>query len=424
MINIFNKIFKNTETKTYYSKDFEQLNKNSKAGKIFDLISKFSETSELRYVGGVIRKIINKEKVDDIDLATNLDPKKVSEIFKKNKISFYETGIKYGTITAKIDDYKFEITTLRKDLISDGRHAKVEFSENWYEDASRRDFTFNAIYSDLHGNLYDPFDGKNDLLCGNVKFIGDPEIRIKEDYLRILRYIRFYLNYGKVAHDEKIKKIIKQNINGVSKISSDRLLDELKKLILSNGFINLAKDEFSSEIISLIFPQLININIFKNINSYSKKILDEKDFIFIISLMIIDPTDNCEYFIYKYNLSNEQKKRIRFISSIFSKDLDKNIFKEKNLWKIFYFNGKNYLNDVINFRILQNKKIDKKLIDIKEFFSNQQPPKLEIKANTLIEKYNIKEGKELGIKLKEIEEFWIKNSFNISEKDIDRIVNN
>ena len=166
------------------------------------------------------------------------------------------------------------------------------------------------------------------------------------------------------------------------------------------------------------------MNLLKNINSYSKKILDEKDFIFIISLMIIDPTDNCEYFIYKYNLSNEQKKRIRFISSIFSKDLDKNIFKEKNLWKIFYFNGKNYLNDVINFRILQNKKIDKKLIDIKEFFSNQQPPKLEIKANTLIEKYNIKEGKELGIKLKEIEEFWIKNSFNISEKDIDRIVNN
>ena len=424
MTSILSKIFKNKDRNNYYSTDFENLNRKTNIKKIFNLISNFSETSEVRYVGGCIRKIINKEKVDDIDLATNINPKIVCEIFKKNEISFYESGIEHGTITAKIDNHKFEITTLRKDVSTDGRHAEVKFSNDWHEDASRRDFTFNAIYADLEGNLYDPFDGKKDLELGKVEFIGDPEKRIKEDYLRILRYIRFFLNYSKIDHKESLKKIIKQNLNGISKISSNRLLDELEKLILSNGFLKLFKDAFSKEIIAIIFPQLINLNIFKNINDYSKKIIKEKDFIFIISIMIIDDTDNSEYFIFKYNISNKDKERIRFLSKIFSKNADKNIFNEKKLWKIFYYNGKDNLNDLIDFKIIQSKKLDKNILKLKKFFNTQEIPKLEIKAKTLIEKFNFKEGKELGEKLKEIEEFWIENSFKISDKELNRIIKN
>ena len=422
MINLFSKIFKSRDSKNYFFKDFENLNKKTNIEKIFRSISNFSEKSEIRYVGGSIRKIINKEKIDDIDLATNITPVKVCEILKKNNISFYESGIAHGTITARVNDYKFEITTLRKDISTDGRHAEVEFSNDWHEDASRRDFTFNAIYADLHGNLYDPFNGKKDLESGNVKFIGNSEKRIKEDYLRILRYVRFFLNYSKVDHNESLKKIIKQNINGISKVSPDRLLDELKKIVLSNGFAKLIKDKFCQEIITLVFPQLINLGIFKNINDYSKKLIEKKDFIFLISLMIIDDTDNSEYFIYKYNISNEDKKRIRFLSNIYSKNLDKSIFKEKNLWKILYYNGKDYLTDLINFKIFQNKKLDKDLVKLKIFFSNQEPPKLEIKAKTLIEKFNYKEGKELGNKLKEIEEFWIENLFKISDQELNKII--
>ena len=424
MINLFNKIFKNKDSKNYYFEDFKNLNKKTNIEKIFDLISSFSETSEIRYVGGSIRKIINKENVDDIDLATNVTPKNVCEILKKNKISFHETGIEHGTVTANIDNYKFEITTLRKDISTDGRHADVKFSDDWYEDASRRDFTFNSIYADLNGNLYDPFNGKKDLELGIVKFIGNPENRIKEDYLRILRYVRFFLNYSKVKHNEILKKIIKQNINGISKISSDRLLDELKKIVSSKGFIKISNDEFCKDIISLIFPELINLEIFKNLNDDLKKIFDQKDFIFLISLMIIDDSDNTEYFIYKYNISNDDKKRIRFLSNIFSKNLNKETFKEKNLWKIFYLNGKNCLNDFINFKLFQSQRLDKKLIKLKEFFQNQEVPKFDIKAKTLIEKYNYKEGKKLGDKLKEIEEFWINNSFKISDKELDNIVKN
>ena len=424
MINLFSKIFKSRDSKNYFFKDFENLNKKTNIEKIFRSISNFSEKSEIRYVGGSIRKIINKEKIDDIDLATNITPVKVCEILKKNNISFYESGIAHGTITAKVNDYKFEITTLRKDISTDGRHAEVEFSNDWYEDASRRDFTFNAIYADLHGNLYDPFNGKKDLESGNVKFIGSPEKRIKEDYLRILRYVRFFLNYSKVDHNESLKKIIKQNINGISKVSPDRLLDELKKIVLSDGFAKLTKDKFCQEIIALVFPQLINLGIFKNINDYSKKLIEKKDFIFLISLMIIDDTDNSEYFIYKYNISNEDKKRIRFLSNIYSKNLDKSIFKEKNLWKILYYNGKDYLIDLINFKIFQNKKLGNNLLKLKTFFNNQEIPKLEIKAKTLIEKFNYKEGKQLGEKLKEIEEFWIENSFKISDEELKKIIKN
>ena len=421
MINIISKIFRGENSKNNYSKKFENLNKETNIEKIFNLISNFSDKSEIRYVGGSIRKIINNEKVDDIDLATNLTPKKICEIFKENKISFYESGIEHGTITAKIDGNKFEITTLRKDILTDGRHAKVEFSNDWYEDALRRDFTFNSIYADLNGNLYDPFNGKKDLELGKVRFVGDPEKRIKEDYLRILRYVRFYLNYSKINHDEDLKKIIKQNLNGISKISSSRLLDELKKLVLSNGFLKLAKDKFCQEIILIIFPQLVNLNIFKNLNEYSKGITEKKDFIFLVSLMIIDDSDNSEYFIYKYNISNEDKKRIRFLSKFYSKSSDKEILKEKYLWKILYYNGKDCLNDLLNFKILQNKRVDKNLLNLKEFFNKKEAPKFEIKAKNLIEKYRFKEGKELGKKLKEIEDFWIENSFEISDKELDKI---
>ena len=422
MIGLINKFLSKDENSSLFYPVFQRLKKNTEVEKIFKSISEFSEKSEVRYVGGCVRKIINQEEVDDIDLATNIEPKKVIEILKKDNISFHETGVEHGTITARINRQKFEITSLREDISTDGRHAKVKFSDNWHQDASRRDFTFNSIYADLNGNLFDPFNGKKDLEIGEVKFIGEADKRIKEDYLRILRYVRFFLNYSKIKHNSEIKKTIRQNINGLSKISSDRLLDELRKLVLSNGFLKLPKDSFCLEIITLIFPQLKNISLFKNLNEYTENNITSQDFIFLISLMIIDETDNSEYFLYKFNISNEDKKRIRFLNNIFSKPLDKKTFSEKNLWKMLYYNNNNFLNDLINFQIFRSKKIDRKLIKLKEFFGQQLPPKFNVKAKSLMEKFNLKEGKELGQKIKEIEIAWISNSFKITDKQIEKII--
>ena len=424
MISLIKKFLNKEKNSSSFFLKFQKLKEKTKVDKIFKSITDSSENNEVRYVGGCIRKILNKQEVDDIDLATNIEPSKVLEILKKNNIDFYESGIEHGTVTARIDNFTFEITSLRKDISTDGRHAKVQFSNSWYEDASRRDFTFNSIYADLNGNLYDPFNGKKDLEAGEVKFIGDAEIRIKEDYLRILRYIRFFLNYSKKDHNDEIQKIIRQNINGVAQISPDRLLNELKKLFSTSSFLKLPKDKFCLEIINLIFPQLKNVLIFKNVKNHVKEVIKSNDFIFLISLMIIDETDNSEYFLYKFNISSENKKRIRFLNNIFSKPLDKNLFSEKNLWKILYFHGNQHLNDLINFKIVKNKKIDSKIIKIKKFFNNQSAHKFNIKAKDLMEKFNMKEGKELGQKLKEIEMFWIDNSFKIIDKQIEKIIKN
>ena len=421
MNNFLKKIFKFRKEKSLKDKSFLELIKNTKVFNIFESIEKFSEFSEVRYVGGCVRKILNKENFDDIDLATNINPEQLKDCLNNNNISFFETGIDHGTITANIDNKNFEITSLRKDIKTDGRHALVEYTNDWSQDASRRDFTINAIYADKQGNLFDPYEGAKDLKNGLVCFIGDPNKRIKEDYLRILRYIRFFLNYSKQPHNKEIKKIIKRNIDGIKNLSKERLIDELKKILLSKGFIKLNKDDFCKEVILAIFPQLKNLNILNKLSRYSNNILHKKDFVFLLSLLIIDETDNSNYFLYKFNFSNENKKRINFLKSIFEKKIDNGFFTKKNLQKIFYFNNKDYLIDLFDYQLFLSNKKNKKLIELKKYFENLEKPSFPIKAKNIMEKYNIKEGRELGQKLKYLENLWVENSFKISEKDVDKV---
>jgi len=424
MNNLLDKIFFRAQNLNYINLGFKNIKKETEIEKIFRAIHAFSANSEIRYVGGCVRKIINKENFDDIDLAVNLNPKDVCEALNKNDIKYYESGIEHGTITALINNIKFEITSLRKDVDTDGRHAKVEFSDNWKEDASRRDFTINAIYADIDGSLFDPFDGKKDLENGKILFIGNVEIRIKEDYLRVLRYIRFFLNYSKAKHEPSVIKIIKKNLAGASSISPERLLDELQKLVRSKGFSKLTKDKDSLEIINLVFPQLKNISLFGKLNSFAVKNLAKVDFILLLSLMIIDGTDNVDYFIYKFNLSKKDQKRLLFLNNFFSKKITSTSLSEKNLNKILYFNGREALIDIIYFKIFKSNKVENKLIKLIEIFKEKDIPVLPFKANILMEKYQIPEGKELGIKLKAIEEIWTNNNFKISEKEVQKIVNN
>ncbi len=424
MTSLLNKIFSFSRNLDHKYSSFDILKNEKSISLLFSAIEDYSETSEIRYVGGCIRKILNNENIDDIDFAVNLKPSECIEALKNHNIKYYETGLEHGTITAVIGHNKFEITSLRKDILTDGRHAKVEFSNNWLEDASRRDFTINSIYSDIDGNLYDPFNGKIDLKLGKVQFIGDIEKRIKEDYLRILRYLRFFLNYSKLEHSEQVKKTIKQNINGISKVSSERLLDEFKKIIISKDFLKLFKDSFAEEIVTLIFPQFKNFGYFKKLNSFAKKKISEVDHVFLISLMIIDDSDNADYFLYKFNISNESKNRILFLKEFYKKKIDKNFFSEKNLWKVLYYDGRQSLQDLLYFEIFKSKSVNKKLINLIDFFKNKEVPIFPIKAKNLMEKFNISSGKLLGVKLKKIEEEWIKNNFNITEKEIDKIMEN
>ena len=422
MDKFLDKIFFRSRNLGYISQNLKDITDQTPANKIFKAINNYSEGSEIRYVGGCIRKVIKNETVDDIDLATNLKPSEVCDALKKNDINFYETGIEHGTVTAIIDKHKYEITSLRKDVATDGRHAEVEFSLDWKEDAARRDFSINSIYSDAQGNLFDPNNGKKDLEEGLINFIGNVETRVKEDYLRILRYIRFFLNYSAHKHKPETIKIIKRNIGGISNLSNERLLDEFKKLTKSSGFIKLFNDKECLELIEIIFPQLKNLEKLKKLNSYANVNISKIDFIFLLSLMIIDGTDNTDYFLYKFNISKKDQRRLKLIEHFYKEKVSIKNFTEKNFNKMLYFNGKQAVIDIINFKLFTSIKVEKKLIQLMKIYQDKVIPTMPIGANMLMTKYNIPEGKMLGSKLKQIEEIWINNSFNISDKQIQKIV--
>jgi len=424
MKSLLDTIFSRSNNLDHLSQKIKDLTKNTPVHKIFEIINSYSSDSEIRYVGGCIRKILKDEKVDDIDLATNLEPQKICEILKKNNINYYETGIEHGTVTVLIDNYKFEITSLREDISTDGRHAKVQFSQNWKEDASRRDFTINSIYSDNEGNLFDPFNGKKDLMNGLVNFIGDTDTRVKEDYLRILRYLRFFADYSKQPHNLEVIRKLKINIGGVLKLSKERLLDELKKIVKIETLEKIAKDRVSLDLFQIIFPELKNINIFSGLNSEKKELIKEADFIFLISLMIIDKTDNADYFIYKFNLSKKDQKRIKIIDNFYNETIQSKIFTEDKMNRIFYFDGRQAVIDILYYQSIKSKKIDYNFDELIDLYKHKEIPKMPISAEVLMTKFNIPEGKHLGLKLKLIEEEWVKNNFKISNEQVNNIINN
>ena len=383
-----------------------------------------NQNYKLKLVGGCVRKLITEEKIDDMDIAINIEPEKIKKVLIEQKIKFVETGIKYGTITALINDFKFEITSLRKDLSTDGRHAKVEFTSNWEQDAQRRDFTINAIYSDISGEVYDPLNGIEDLKNGIIKFIGDPNQRIQEDYLRILRYLRFYTQYNKNKfHDEITIKAIKRNLDGLAKISRERILEELFKMMKLNNFSKLFEDEFCRFIILSILPQLRNYNRIKILNKISYKIKKQIDKILLLSILIVDETDNCNFFLYKYQLSNEDKKRILFIKNSFKNYSKQYLYSKKNLLKLTYLSDKSSVIELLIFLIFVNPEKISNIENLIDYIKEKTIPEFPINAKFLKEEYNFLEGKQLGDALKKLEKQWIDNGFKIDKGNVKSLLN-
>ena len=183
-----------------------------------------------RFVGGCVRDALAGIRCpDNIDIATPIEPDEVIRLLKENNIRAIPTGLKHGTVTAVIDGHIFEVTTLRADIRTDGRHAIVRYTSDWEEDARRRDFTINSIYCDLRGKLYDPVGGLNDLREHRVRFIGDPEIRIKEDILRILRYFRFKAILDCHETDEVALSACRKFSPELKNLSGERKASELLK---------------------------------------------------------------------------------------------------------------------------------------------------------------------------------------------------
>ena len=219
---------------------------------------------QVRLVGGCIRDYLLRRPVHDRDMATPLPPEEVESALKKANIDFISVGKKYGTISAKMGGELYEITTLRKETKHDGRYAEMTWTTSYKTDALRRDFTVNALSADVKNKIFDYTTGRSDLAQGLVRFIGDPEKRIQEDYLRILRYFRFWSAISPLALDPAVVQICKKHKKDLEILSVDRIRDEMFRLICTP---RAEEALMAMKKAGLLIPKIIEI-------TFSKKQLD------------------------------------------------------------------------------------------------------------------------------------------------------
>jgi len=413
------KLLKNINFYQKIKKIFFPFYKSKDIKNLFNILekNKLKDAQVAMFVGGCVRKFLTNEIIDDIDIATVFSPEEIKERFKNSNFKIIDTGIEHGSITAVINSHKFEITTLRQDIETDGRHAQILFTNNWQQDSERRDFTINAIYMSRKGEIFDPQNGGEDLKNKKINFIGDPFKRIEEDYLRIIRYLRFCIQYDSHNFDSKINSAIKLNLNGVKNLSKERVLNELYKIFNLKNINTLLKNEEIKNIFLLIFPEFKYL---ERIKKYS--FLKNSKLIF--ALLLIDETDNYEYFCHKYKVSNVLKKDLIFIAKNYKKlKVEKNFFK-RDLKKNIYNHGKENIKLLIKFAYCAEIKFSAKLLNnLLNVVEKIKIPSFPFNGKYL-KAQGLTEGKEIGFVLKELEKEWLEKDFNLENNEAISIVDN
>lgn len=196
---------------------------------VFDALA--AAGADARFVGGCVRDTLIGRPVGDIDIATDAVPERVIAALQAAGLKAVPTGVEHGTVTAVVNHKPFEITTLRRDVETFGRHATVAFTDDWTEDASRRDFTMNALSLSRDGVLFDPFGGEADLRAGRIRFVGDARARIEEDVLRLLRFFRFHAHYGRGDPDSDGMAACREMAPRLASLSAERVWAELRRLL-------------------------------------------------------------------------------------------------------------------------------------------------------------------------------------------------
>ncbi len=395
--------------------------KEKKIREIFEILNS-DKKNDAMLVGGCVRNFLNSESIGDIDIATIFTPEEIIKKFSNTDFKIIKTGIDHGTITLSKEGKNFEITTLREDIATDGRHAAVSFTKDWKKDSERRDFTINAIYLDQNGKIFDPQNGAQNLKEKKIKFIGDPQERIKEDYLRILRFLRFSIQYRDFDTEDQTFRIIQKNLNGIIKLSRERVFSELKKILSLDGIKDLFSNKEYYEIFKVIFPELKYSDKLKgmNLEIYKKFVQSEKNL--LLALLLVDNTDNHIYFAHKYKVSSYLKEYLTFFHQFFYEAKKNKNFFAKDLKKNIFYHGKNKTESLAKFYFIsQSKKNYANLVNILKKIELTNIPEFPLTGKDLLER-GLQSGRKVGEILKKIEKKWIENDFNLKDEELKNLI--
>lgn len=354
-----------------------------------------------RLVGGCVRDSLLGKTPKDYDFATDLLPEEVTKLFEENNIEVVPSGLQHGTVMVILDGVGYEITTLRTDDETDGRHATVSFTKSWEIDAGRRDFTFNALYMDKDNNIYDYYNGVNDLKNNTIRFIGRAEDRIKEDALRILRYFRFMTRIDNPVTIEQDIIDIKNNIDLLDILSKERILSELTKIF------SCAKTQWN--IFSMMNEYGISKKLFNKEISIINKHIDI-NYLTIFS-MIADDVD----YMFKFKGSNQENS---FVNNVVYNIKNNIVIDNEYELKVLLLDfSKNEIKSKM-FLLLNNLGyIDgDKWNNFVEKLNNTETPVFPLRGQDFVD-LGFK-GVEIGIKMKKLKNLWIEHKFTDTKETL------
>ena len=361
------------------------------------------EGGDVRVVGGAVRNALMARAVADVDLATTHLPQDVMRLCKAAKFGVHPTGLDHGTITISHDRGTFEVTTLRRDVATDGRRATVAFTQDWAEDAARRDFTFNALYCSAGGICEDYTDGYRDLLNRKVKFVGDAEQRIKEDYLRILRFFRFHASYGAATPEPRGLAACIALKEGLRTLSPERVRQEFFKLLVAPRALPTLKLMARVGILDIIIPHTDEWRVFSRL---------PEDALLRLFVLARAP----EVLAGTLRLSKVQAKRLQLLVNL---PAITPAFRPREQKTLLYELGEEAYRDAVILSLARGKDKQenlawRRLLALPKRWST---PTLPVTGDDL-KALGIVSGPQLGRILRDIEDWWLASDFKPGREEL------
>lgn len=385
------------------------------------LVALNAQGEETRVIGGAVRNALLGEEIGDIDCATTATPDKVTEMAEASGFKVVPTGIDHGTVTVIVEAKPFEVTTLREDVETDGRHAVVKFGRDWMKDAERRDFTMNALSIDAQGNVHDPIGGYNDLVHRVVRFIGDAETRITEDYLRALRFFRFFAWYGAGRPDRDGLRAVVRTKAGLEGLSVERVWMELKKTLRAHNPERAVLWMRTTEILNVVLPENWGLDQFHWMLAAERDQDWAIDPLRRIQAMLRPADDVIQTVADRLKLSNAERARLVDWAYESARTNDYVGLSEAEFAKALYRGKPSGIMDALAHefakRLTKDEEGAENIRNLMRFATSWARPILPITGADLM-KTGLAAGPELGVKLAELETLWIESGFLLSKKEL------